>query len=137
MSFRRVLGRTVDLIDLPFGYTLTVWSSGRVALYRFGLPSILHIFYFVFAAIAAYLIGAEISTRREGEVRRVRSQAITLINVFAVVAAAAVTLVSHLTNNSALGYAAAGFVGTFTYILSISTLMWLAQRLRGQSSGED
>ncbi len=135
MSFRRVLGRTVNLIDLPFGYTLTVWSSGRIVLYGFGLPSVLHIFLFVFGAIAAYLLSAGISGGGEGEARRVRARPITLINVFAVAAAGAVTLVSHLTNNAVLGYTAAGFVGTFTYILSISALVYLAQRLPGPGEG--
>lgn len=54
-TFRRVLGRTVVRINLPFGYTLTVWSAGAIASYRCGLPDPGEVYLFLLGAIAAYL----------------------------------------------------------------------------------
>lgn len=132
MGFVRMLSRTVILIDLPFGYTLTVWSSGSVALSHFGVPSLVDSLLFLVGAVGAYLVCAAMSYRQLGETATVRAQAIAVVNVFSIVAAVAVSTISRLFQSPSSGYLAAGFVGTFAYILCITALMYGAERLKRQ-----
>lgn len=129
MGFLRMLSRTVTLIDLPLGYTLTVWSSGSIALSHFGVPSLLDALLFPVGAVAAYLICAAVSYRQLGGTAAIRIRAIAVINVFSIVAAAVVSAVSRLFQTPSSGYLAAGFVGTLTYILCITALMYGAERI--------
>lgn len=129
MAFLLMLRRTVSMIDLPFGYTLTTWASGAIALDRFGVPTLIQAFVFLFGAVGAYLICAVISFPQPEETTTLRVTDIALINVFSIIAAAAVSVVSFLFDNPLAGYFVAGFVGTLTYILCISALMYLAEKL--------
>lgn len=126
MGFLRMLSRTVTSLDLPFGYTLTVWSSGAIALEHFGVPSLLDALLFLLGAIGAYWVCAATSYRQLAETATVHTQAIAVINVFSVVA---VSTISRLFQSPSSGYLAAGFVGTFTYILCITALMYVVERL--------
>jgi len=128
MRFLAMLGRTVRQMDLPFGYTLTVWSSGFIAADRFGHPSLSDIFLFVAGALLAYLLCAALSFAELDEPVRVRLRAGAVMNIFAIVAAAVVSAVSRLLPTSSLGYPVAGFVGTFIYIICMSALLYLAHR---------
>ncbi len=129
MAFLKTLRRTVSLIDLPFGYTLTVWGSGAVALDRFGLPSLVDAFVFLFGAVGAYLICAVVSFPQPYEATTLRVTDVALINVFSIIAAAVVSVVSHLFYNPGIGYFVAGFIGTLTYILCISALMYQSEQI--------
>ncbi len=126
-----MLGLTVSLLDLPFGYTLTVWTSGAIALRRFGVPSLLESLLFALGAIIAYLACAGLAHRQlDGHVA-LHVEGIAFINVVSIIAAGAASVLSGLTGNPTLGYPSAGFAGTLTYILCVSALMYVAHRLRG------
>lgn len=130
MDFLKVLGRTLSLLDLPFGYTLTVWTSGAIALRRFGVPSLLDSLLFALGAIIAYLICAALAYRQlDGNVS-IHVEGVAFINVISIVAAGAVSVVADLISNPTLGYPVAGFAGTLAYILCMSALLYVAHLLR-------
>ena len=58
-----------------------------------------------------------------------RRQAVTAINILAIIATGAVVLVVRLFRNPDWGFAASGFVGTLTYILALAALIMAAQWL--------
>jgi hypothetical protein len=56
---RRHLAQVVNAAIVPYGYTLTVWSSGTLATERLGLPTLPSVLLFVAgAAVAFFLVGA-------------------------------------------------------------------------------
>lgn len=132
MGDLRTLGQTVDQMDLPFGYTLTVWSSEAVAIDRFGFLSLVGALLFVVGAIGADLVCAVLSCHELGAPITLQIQSVAAINVFAVIAAVAVSVVAHLLSNPPIGYLLAGFVGTLTYILCVSALTYWADLLNRQ-----
>lgn len=129
MEFRRALGRTIGMMDIPFGYTLTVWGSGSIVLLRYGALRLPYIFLFIAGAVAAYLACAVVAWREAVQVTPRPLRQITLINVSSLFAAGAVALVVRLIAGPMPGSLAAGFVATLSYILLISSLMFLAQWL--------
>ena len=132
--FRLLLGRTVTSMDIPFGYSLTIWASGTIAIARFGFPSLLDSLLFLTGAIAAYVISAAAANRQRQQLPFVHGRAITLINVSAVVAAGLVSVVASVFSDPMLGYLAAGFIGTIVYVVSMTLLMLLADVLYPESN---
>lgn len=131
MSFLGTLGSVVRLMNLPFGFTLTIWSAGAIAINRFGIPSLSGTFLFLVGSIGAYLACAVLCCRESSEEpMALRLQSIAVINVFSIIAAAAVSAVSHLFHDPTLGYAFAGFVGTMTHIMCMSASVCVAWKLR-------
>lgn len=128
VQFRRALASVVAAIDLPFGYTLTIWAAGEIAIDRFGFPSIGNIFAFLVGGIIAYLSIAvvampDVSPRSPSTIRRM-----TLLNVCALVAAIAVSAVSHLISAPLLGFFVAASTGTWAYIVALAAFDWVAGR---------
>ncbi len=131
MPYRQALGDIVSRIELPFGYTLTIWSSGMIASSRFGSPTFVQVLLFVAGAIAAYLVCDWASYRFRRPVTDMRMSLPGTINVVAVIAAVAVAFVSRLMPSPEIGYPVAGFVATLTYILLITALFYVT-RPRGE-----
>jgi hypothetical protein len=51
----RQLGRTVDSAAVPYGYTLSVWGGGSVAIDAFGPPSLIDALLFVAGGTMGFL----------------------------------------------------------------------------------
>ncbi len=49
--FRRTLALVVAATDLPFGYTLTIWSSGAIVIGRYGFLNVGEIFAFLLGGL--------------------------------------------------------------------------------------
>jgi hypothetical protein len=130
MGFRDMLNRTVKLINLPFGFTLTIWSSGAMAAYRYGLPNPPQALLFVSGAVGGYLVCAALSAHEQDSRVEIHIHNLALANVFAIVAAAVGGIVPALIGQAEIGYTATGFVGTVCYIACVSAMAQLAYALR-------
>ena len=62
----QTLDKTLRSAVIPYGYTVTVWSTGAYLVHLRGIPSGLEAFAFVCGAIIAFAILATISQRRSG-----------------------------------------------------------------------
>lgn len=131
MDFLNALGHAVRTIDVPFSYTLTTWSAGAISVDYFGVPRLAYVFAFVIAAMGAYLLCAALSFGQTAGPPQIRRSAISLINVFSVVATAVVSAACRLATTPVIGYVIDGFTGTLTYIVAISALLYWAERRRG------
>ncbi len=129
MLFRRVLSLTVNLIDLPFGFTLTIWSSGVIIVRRYAFPSLLDVFLFVAGAIAAFLLIDIASYHAEAQQAPSRRRVRTLINICPILALAVVAGLAQLPLGRGPTFALGGFAATLTYILSMAALIYLDQVL--------
>lgn len=112
-------------LNLPFGYTLATWSSAAIAADYHGTPRIGEVFAFLLGAVGAYLLIATISARHLGSVTPVRMRKATLLNVFSVVAAAAVSVVARLAQAPSVGFFVSGFTSTLVYLVCLAALLWL------------
>ena len=116
--FRRTLALVVAAMDLPFGYTLTIWSSGAIAIGRYGFPNVGEIFAFLLGGITAYVTLALLSIPPAPTASRLEVRRSTTLNVCAIVAAIAVSAIPVLAAIPYLGYfaaAAAGHPGLHRY----------------------
>ncbi len=130
MRFVEVLSRTVRLMDLPFGYTLSTWSAGAIASGHFGPPTTPIVFVFIGGSVAAYLVCAAFAFRELTEPLVLRVRAVAVFNVVSIVAAGAVSLVSQQATDPVLGYGVAGFTATFTYVMCMSLLLYLTDKFK-------
>jgi hypothetical protein len=123
--FRRTLALVVAAMDLPFGYTLTIWSSGAIAIGRYGFPSVGEIFAFLLGGITAYVTLALLSIPPTPTAARLVVRRSTTLNVCAIVAAIAVSAIPGLMPFPYLGFFAAAGAGTLVYIVTLAAFNWI------------
>ena len=58
---RIALARTLQASTVPYGYTLTIWSTGAVLMATLGPPPVLAAVLFVMGAVAAYSVLSALS----------------------------------------------------------------------------
>jgi hypothetical protein len=126
--FRRTLALVVASMDLPFGYTLTIWSSGAIAIGRYGFPNVGEIFAFLLGGITAYVILAFLSIPSAPTTLRLEVRRSTTLNVCAIVAAIAVSAIPGLVSFPYLGFFAAAGAGTLVYIVTLAAFNWIVGR---------
>ena len=124
-AFRQTLALVVGAMDLPFGYTLTIWSSGAIAIGRYGFPKVSEIFAFLLGGITAYVVLAFLSIRSAPTASRLEVRRSTTLNVCAIIAAIAVSAISGLVSVPYLGFFAAAGAGTLVYILTLAAFNWI------------
>jgi hypothetical protein len=125
IPFRRTLALVVAAMDLPFGYTLTIWSSGAIAIGRYGFPNVGEIFAFLLGGITAYVILALFSIPPAPTASRLAVRRSTALNVCAIVAAIAVSAIPGLVSFPYLGFFAAAGAGTLVYIVTLAAFNWI------------
>jgi len=123
--FRRTLALVVAAMDLPFGYTLTIWSSGAIAIGRYGFPNVGEIFAFLLGGITAYVTLAFLSIPSAPTASRLVVRRSTTLNVCAIVAAIAVSAIPGLMPFPYLGFFAAAAAGTLVYIVTLAAFNWI------------
>lgn len=125
MRWVQVLHQVVVNLDLPYGYTISIWAAGAIAALHFGPPQMLDIFLFVFGAMCSYLMLAlltySVRGRSSSPVR-----GIALMNGLAILPAVAVSLLPNFIASRELGYFLAASLATATYALSTALLLSLA-----------
>src|SRR3989304_4157397 len=127
MRFWQLLHQVVVNLDLPYGYTISIWAAGSIAAMHFGAPQMLDIFLFVLGALASFVVLAVLTYAARG-----RSpspvRGIALLNALAVIPTVAVSLLPNYVDSRELGYLLASSLATFTYALSPALLLSLATR---------
>jgi ABC-type branched-subunit amino acid transport system permease subunit len=110
---------------LPYGYAITVWSTGSVVSERHGMPSLAHVACFAAGAVAAYGGLTFLTWETEGEAekpltrspQRVRAGLVHVAAIAAAIASAAA--VARISSGAA--WALAPFAATLLY-LAISSV---------------
>lgn len=128
-SYRRALSRVASSIDLPFGYTLSIWSAGQLIIGRFGTPAAREIFLFAAGAISSYLLIALIALPRFSGEGVARMPGVALLNAMALVAAVAVSIVAAFAGSPPVGFFLGGFTATSVYALLLTLLVYVGERV--------
>ena len=119
-TYLRALETALHGAGLPYGYAITVWSTGAVLIGGQGTPSVGHVFLFAAGAAAAYGIMRFLTKAAEGEAQAqlTRSPHLVragLIHVTAIGGAiGAAALVARI--DSAAAWPLATFAATLLYL---------------------
>ena len=112
--YRPALRATVAASAAPYGYTLTVWTSGAVLSHARGIPSAAQALLFLAGAVAAYALiaGVAVGGSRQRLVPEPAHAAVWGgLHLFSVgLAIGAATLVAHYVTNAAPGRWAASWL---------------------------
>jgi MFS family permease len=124
-TWNRSLAAVASGSAVPYGYTVTLWSSGAVLSHAHGAPDLVRVALFMASAIAGYNLFGAVARRWsagqdeevQGDVRVVAG----MLNWFAVACAVAAWVCSHLP--SAAAWALGPGVATAVYLtLSVAQL---------------
>jgi hypothetical protein len=132
-EYRRRLRGSVAQSAAPYGYTLTIWTSGAIVAHVQGVPATVHALAFAGGAILAFmLIGVLAFGRPEHLLRPPKEAAVEVWGAFHLpVVAAAVglaTLVAHGVENTVVCWFLVGFLSTASYLLLISLQFMIAEQ---------
>ncbi len=132
--YRSALRAAVAASAAPYGYTLTIWTSGAVLSHARGIPSSAEALLFLVGAVAAYAIvgGLAFGGFSEQLVPEPgRSAVFGGLHLFSVgLAIAAATLVAHFVQSIA-AWPLGAFLVTALYLLASASQLAVAHVPRG------
>ena len=126
MNFGEAVAVVVQSIVLPYGYTLSIWSAGILAAFRYGAPKRVDPLLFVVGAVIGFML-FNIPTYwaiSDQEQLDVAVPTVALLNIVPLAAVVASTLLMRLIETEWLGYLLSGFSATVVYVGSLSLLLW-------------
>jgi hypothetical protein len=137
-EYRRRLRGSVAQSAGPYGYTLTIWTSGAIVAHVQGVPATVHALVFAAGAILSFMvIGVAAFGRPEHLLRPPKEADVEVWGAFHLpVVGAAVglaTLIAHGVDNAVVCWLLAGFLSTSSYLLLIALQFMLAEPPEGSS----
>lgn len=126
MNFGEAVANVVQSLVLPYGYTLSIWSAGILAVLRYGAPKRWDPLLFVVGAVIGFMMYNiptywAISDQEELDVA---VPTVALLNIVPLAAVVVSTMLMRLIKTEWLGYLLSGFSTTVVYIGSLSLLLW-------------
>ena len=123
VRYRHGLRKAVGTSAGPYGYTLTIWTSGAVLIHNRGVPDTLEAILFAFGAVLGFALIGALAFRRALVIRiRATSHPVLwgsfhFIPVAASIGAAG--LVAHFVDGAA-AFPLAGFLSTSIYLICVA-----------------
>jgi hypothetical protein len=133
VEYRKRLRGSVAQSAAPYGYTLTIWTSGAIVAHVQGVPATVHALVFAAGAILSFmLIGVLAFGRPEHLLRPPKERDIEVWGAFHLpvvgVAVGVTTLIAHGVGNAVVCWLLVGFLSTSSYLLLIPLQFMLAER---------
>lgn len=127
MNFGEAIAAVVQSIVLPYGYTLSIWSAGILAAFRYGAPKRVDPLLFVVGAVIGFMAFNiptywSISGQEQLDVE---VPTVALLNIVPLAAVVVSTLLMRLIESELWGYFLSGFSATVVYVGSLSLLIWV------------
>jgi hypothetical protein len=129
----RGIDASLEGAGLPYGYTLTIWGSGQIAIVEYGTPTVAMVFGLVVGAAAAFGVLKLAShgvhstvspSQLASDQHAIRTGVIHVATIAAAVGAAA--LVALI--GAWVVWPLAGFVATLVYFVGTAAAMALHER---------
>ncbi len=125
MTWPEALSVVVRFLVVPYGYTLAVWSTGMVAVGRYGHPSVKDIVLFVGGAVLGF-VALALPTRDAGAIPNGHAMSsAVLANLVPLFPALAVALLVRNLKQRAVGFFLTGLGATVVYISGVALLITL------------
>ena len=127
MNFGEAVAVVVQSIVLPYGYTLSIWSAGILAAFKYGAPKRVDPLLFVVGAVIGFM-AFNIPTYwaiSDQDQLDVEVPTVALLNIVPLAAVIASTLLTRLIESELWGYFLSGFSATVVYVGSLSLLIWV------------
>ena len=126
MNFGEAVSAVVQSIVLPYGYTLSIWSAGILAAFRYGAPKRVDPLLFVVGAVIGFMVFNiptywSISGQEE---LNVQVPTVAMLNIVPLAAVVVSTYLTRLVQSELWGYFLSGFSATVVYVGSLSLLLW-------------
>ena len=129
-SYRSHLKTAVATSAAPYGYTLTIWTSGAVTTHALGIPTAWEALLFLAGAVGGFALTAALAYGHPAETLTPRAPAgvrlwggFHLVSVGLAIGAAA--LVTAVLRDS-VSWMIVGFVATTVYLVAIAAQFTLA-----------
>jgi hypothetical protein len=129
-SYRNHLQTAVATSAAPYGYTLTIWTSGAVTTHSRGIPTAWEALIFLAGAVLGFAVTAALAYGRPSEILAPREHGSVrlwggfhLVSVGLAIGAAA--LVTALVKNP-IDWLIVGFIATLVYLVVIAAQFTLA-----------
>ena len=122
--YRHGLRSVLQTVALPYGYTVTVWSSGQELIHARGMPPVWEVFLFAAGAVAGFAALRAVARDPAGDGAppigsTPRGGQAVVIQIAAIGAAVgAATLIGLI--DSAVAWPLAGFAATALYLAAVS-----------------
>jgi hypothetical protein len=134
--YRSALRATVAASAAPYGYTLTIWTSGAVLSHARGIPSTASALLFLVGAVSAYALVGGLAFGGFSEQlipQPGRSVVWGGLHLFSVgLAIAAASVVAHFVHGRA-AWPLGGFLSTALYLLASASQLAVAHVASGHS----
>lgn len=132
--YRAHLQAVVATSAAPYGYTLTIWTSGAVTTHARGIPTALEALLFLAGAVAGFALIGALAHGSAGRVLRTPDEATVRLwggfhlpaVGFAIAGAALIVSLVH----GVLDWPLVGFLGTSTYLVVIAAQFTVADTAR-------
>ena len=131
-EYRRRLRGSVASSAAPYGYTLTIWTSGAITAHAQGIPATVHALAFAGGAILSFmLIGVFAFGRPERVLRPPKERDVEVWGAFHLpvvgVAVGLATLVANLVHPPVACWLLVGFLATCSYLLLVALQFMVAE----------
>jgi hypothetical protein len=137
--YRSALRTTVAASAAPYGYTLTIWTSGAVLSHARGIPSSGNALLFLVGAVGGYALIGGLTFGGFSEqlvTEPARAFVWGALHLFSVgLAIVAATLVAHLVHDAA-AWPLGGFLATALYLLASASQLAVAHVSRAAKRQE-
>ena len=139
-EYRKRLRGSVASSAAPYGYTLTIWTSGAITAHVQGIPATVHSIAFAGGAILSFmLIGILAFGRPERVLRPPKERDVEIWGAFHLpvvgVAVGLATLIANGVHDAVLCWLLVGFLGTCTYLLLVALQFMVAESRAAPDDG--
>ncbi len=131
-GFRSSLRACVTAAAVPYGYTITIWSTGALSMGLLGTPHLVAVLLFIAGAALGYLALARVASGQIAAGALHQGAGATVpANVHLLSAGTAVIAVwgiDHALQRDLVGWAIAGFLATSLYLTLAALQITIARR---------
>lgn len=121
------VSRVTSILCIPYGYTVSLWCAGALAVRRHGLPSALEVLLFAAGGVTGFLLLAALGRAHLDAEVPMRVPAIVVANAFPLVAVLVVLVFPFGLVGRWVSFFGASFVTTAVYIGSLAIIVRLTR----------
>jgi hypothetical protein len=126
--FGDVTARVTSILSIPYGYTVSLWCAGALAIRHLGVPSELDVVLFALGAVAAFLILALLGRQHLDVEVPMRVPVVVVANAVPVVVALVMVAGVLTVVRGTLGFFLSSFLATASYVLGLAAFIRVRAR---------